>query len=346
MEKSVKTRSLIKKAGLDALLVTGESNILYLTDFPGKDVFLLLTTRGDRFFFTDERALDAAKACVEGYEFERARKIDPAVVSEILKEGKVSKLGFESKHLSYDEHEKLKGALRKIRLVPTKRIIETARAVKCKEEILKIKRAARITKKIFPAIRRFIKPGVREKAIANEIDMMMRMAGATNSFETIVASGHRSAWPHAIASQRRIKKDDIVLLDFGARFESYCSDFTRVVFTGGMKGKIKRIYGIVKDAQRLALRLIKPGVSISRVVRKVNLFIEEAGFGKFILHGLGHGLGLEVHEAPNLSVHSKLTFKKGMVFTVEPGLYIPRLGGIRIEDLVYLTDNGPEVLTR
>ena len=201
-------------------------------------------------------------------------------------------------------------------------------------------------KKIFGKLRMPIRTGMSEMAIAGEIDTMMRRDNASNSFDTIVATGSHSSWPHASLTKRKIKRDDIILVDFGARLSHYCSDYTRVIFRGSPRRRLSKMHDVIRRAQKMAFQLIRPGQVISGIVKKVNAFIEKAGFAKYILHGIGHGIGLEVHEEPRLSLANNSVIKKGMVFTLEPGIYVPRVGGIRIEDVVHVDEDGPAILTR
>ncbi|OGW75742.1 MAG: hypothetical protein A2Z72_02480 [Omnitrophica bacterium RBG_13_46_9] len=347
-ERIDRAKFLLKKSGLDALLISGEANILYLTGFSGKDSFLVLNANGDNFFLADSRIYDEAKAKVDCANMLRITKMASSfsLMADTLVRSKIRKLGFESQYVTYFLHKKLAHVFNKMKLLPTEGVIEQLRAVKSRNELSSIKKSSSVTKKIFQKIQKLVHPGVSETEIAKEIDIMIKMSGGSSSFDTIVATGKHSSWPHATPSKRKLGSNDIMLMDFGARIAQYCSDFTRVIFTGAAKKRFDMMHEVVAKAQNKALESMKPGLIIDSVVRRVNRIIEEAGFGKFILHGLGHGIGLEIHELPWLSAKSNFPIKKNMVFTIEPGIYVPGVGGVRIEDTVYMGDDGPEVLTR
>lgn len=219
------------------------------------------------------------------------------------------------------------------------------RQIKTAREIGALRKAAAITKDIYTTIVKDVKPGVRESAIAKDIESIIKRKGLKRSFKTIVASGPNAARPHAQLTTRKIKKNDIVVIDFGVKYKGYHSDMTRSIVIGRVTPKIRRFYRTVKDAQKRAIAKVKPGVKISAFVRDVHDFIRRRGFGKYILHSLGHGVGRKIHESPKLSEKNKGKLKKGMVITIEPGLYINGRCGVRIEDMVLVNDRGCEVLT-
>ena len=215
-----------------------------------------------------------------------------------------------------------------------------------KLKIKNLTKAAKITKNIFDTVSKEVKPGVRESEIAREINNIIKKKGLKPSFGIIVASGPNAAKPHAKVTRRIIKNRDVVVIDFGVIYKGYYSDMTRTVIVGKINAKMKRLYKIVKTAQRMAIKRIRPGLKISDFVSGVYGYIRKTGMEKYIMHALGHGVGTRVHEAPKLTEKNRGRLKNDMVITIEPGLYIKQRGGIRIEDMVHVTKKGPRVLTR
>lgn len=218
--------------------------------------------------------------------------------------------------------------------------------IKYNKEIRLIKRAALITKDIFETISRDLKPGAREKDIAKKIEYIIKKKKLKRSFKTIVASGPNAAKPHAKLTNRIIRDNDIVVVDFGVVYKGYHSDLTRTFIIGRINRKLKKIYNVVKEAQIKAINKVKEGARISDLVKSVHDYIRSKKLKRYILHSLGHGVGLKIHEAPKLSEKNKKVLRSGMVCTIEPGLYIKGIGGVRIEDMVLVKKQGCEVLTR
>jgi Xaa-Pro aminopeptidase len=241
----------------------------------------------------------------------------------------------------------VKCAKPEIKLVGTTGIVETVREVKDQAEVAKIRAAARIADLAFDYITSFIKPGMTEKEIALELDYFMLRNGAERvSFDTIVASGKNSAVPHATPSNKKIEPGDFVKLDFGAVVEGYHSDMTRTVVVGKANDRQKEIYFAVKEAQEKALSSVKAGLVCEDVDKVARDAVAEKGFGECFVHNLGHGAGLQIHEAPSLGKNCKTVLQPGMVVTVEPGVYVNGFGGVRIEDLVVVTESGCEILSK
>ena len=225
-------------------------------------------------------------------------------------------------------------------------MIEKLRMIKTDDEIRTIRRAAEIADEAFSHILTFIKPGVTELEVSNELEFFMRRLGASeSSFDTIVASGKRSALPHGVATGKTIENGDMVTLDFGALYDGYVSDITRTVAVGEPTEELKKIYHIVLEAQMRACSALKPGMTGKEADAVARDYIKDHGYGEAFGHSTGHGIGLEVHEGPGLSFRSDTVLKPGMVVTVEPGIYVPGLGGVRIEDDVLITEDGCELLT-
>jgi len=219
-------------------------------------------------------------------------------------------------------------------------------AVKTKTELGRLKIAAKITKDIHNTIARRVKPGVSEMEIAETIDSIIKRKGLKRSFKTIVASGSNGAKPHAKVTKRKIQKNDVVVIDFGVIYRDYYSDMTRTIVLGRANKRLKKLYNVVKFVQQKAIKKVRSGLIISDFVKEIHGYIRLKGLGKYIYHSLGHGVGRKIHEAPKLSEKNNGKFKKNMVITIEPGLYIKGLGGVRIEDMVQVKSNSAKVITR
>jgi len=216
---------------------------------------------------------------------------------------------------------------------------------KSAKEIKYLTKAAKITSAIYRVVAKRVKPGAREIEIARGIEDIIRKKGLKRSFQTIVASGPNAARPHAKVTERKIRSKDTVVLDFGVIYRGYHSDMTRTIMVGKADPTMRRIYGVVKAAQRMAIRKVKPGIRISDFVGGVHDYIRRAGFGRYIMHSLGHGIGRKIHEGPKLSEKNKRALKERSVITIEPGLYIKKRGGVRIEDMIMINKKGARVLT-
>ncbi len=266
-------------------------------------------------------------------------------VSALIKREKWDSLGFEGEHLTYAVHKRLEERAG-VPVASQQQMVEKLRSVKEEGEIALIRQAARYTDEAFHEIREYLRPGIKENQLAAELEYILRKKGAEGpAFSFIVASGYRSAWPHGVASEKQLEEGQLVTLDFGITYGGYCSDMTRTVFLGNPGKKYEEVWHIVSHAQQAALDGLKKGVSgkeLDALARKV---IEDAGLGKNFGHGLGHGLGLEAHEAPTISRKGKDKLVPGMIITIEPGIYIEGWGGIRIEDMVLIKDEGYEILS-
>jgi Xaa-Pro aminopeptidase len=338
---------IIKRESLDFLLVTTPTNIRYLCGYTGSNG-ILLVSRDKSIFLTDFRYKEQVKKEVKGAEIKIAQRELFSTLTEIelLKEKRI-KVGFESKHLSFKLYEKLKALLPQILWIPTEDLVESLLVTKDEGEIKKIKKAADISAKVYQEILPLLKPGTKEQEISAELEYRIRRNGGTGSaFEPIVASGVRSAMPHARASSKRFKKGEFVTLDFGASYEGYVCDITRTVVLGKATSRQKKIYNLVLKAQTKAIKNACSGMKgfeLDKVARDV---INNAGFKDYFGHGLGHGIGLLVHDSPGISTKSQEVLKPGMLITIEPGIYLPGWGGVRIEDDILITRNGCKVLTK
>lgn len=343
-DKAVKAAA---KAGLDALLVTNVANVTYLTGFTGDDSYLLLAGR-DHIIISDPRYTTQLSEECPGIELS-IRVPGTSILDDTQRTvlaTKAKKVGVEADTITLGSFEKLKEKLAQQTLVATSGIVEDLRLIKDAEEIAETRTAVWLAEKAFAKIRAGLVAGQTERQVAHAIENTIREFGGKGcSFDPIVASGHRAALPHARASERLIGSDPFVLIDWGATAKHYKSDLTRVLFTAKIPPKLERIYRVVLQAQVAAIKAIRPGVlckDVDAVARKI---ISDAGFGKQFGHGLGHGLGIDIHEAPRLNSSSEVELKPGMIVTVEPGIYLPGFGGVRIEDDILVTKSGHEVLT-
>ncbi len=341
-----KALALLKKEKIDCLLVTNMTHIRYLSGFTGSNGMILLAPRR-AYFLTDFRYLVQSQKEVKNCKVVIA---DRELTPELPKLAELSKkvrVGVEAAHMSLKMLDKLKDLLPRVDFRTTENLIESLTRVKDVEEIKKIKKAIRLADKAFADILGSLKPGVTEKEIAFEMEYNMRSMGAESiAFDFIVASGQRSSMPHGIASTKKLRKGDFVTLDFGCIFQGYASDITRTVVLGKASEKQKKIYDVVLAAQKKACKAVKPGLACSRLDGVARDIIMKAGYGDYFGHGLGHGIGLVVHDTPSLNPRSTDTLVEGMVVTIEPGIYIPNWGGVRVEDDVLVTASGGQVLSK
>ncbi|NLL20976.1 MAG: aminopeptidase P family protein [Firmicutes bacterium] len=342
-----KIRQKMAENNIDALLVTHRPNVFYLSGFSGTSGFLLLTAE-DALLYTDFRYLQQAGEQAPGFEVVRVNSTaDFSAAVQLISQKGLKNIALEEAHISLREFHQFKNSYHGDgRIVPLFNFIEVMRAVKEEEEITKIATAARIADEAFQKILPLLKPGMSELDLAGELEYRLRKSGSEKlPFEIIVASGERSALPHGTAGSRIIKEGEPVTVDFGAVYEGYCSDMTRTFLFGAPSAKQQEIYNMVLQGQEMALSSIKPGQKASAADTLVRNFFQQLGFGMYFGHGLGHGVGLEVHELPTLSPKGEGLLEEAMVFTLEPGIYIEGWGGIRIEDLVVLRSNGVQNLT-
>jgi len=341
-----KLKSRLTKLGLDSFLIMSPLNRRYMSGFTGTAGMLLITLK-DNFLITDFRYLEQAAQEAPHYQIVKQEFPFTKTLKDLLQRLPVESMGIESDFVTVKQFQELADNLSFLKLFPKEGEIETLRLVKDAEEIVNIKKAAQIADQAFNHILNIIKPGMKEIEVAMELEFFMRSQGATGtSFETIVASGIRSALPHGVASEKVIEAGDFVTMDFGCIYNGYCSDMTRTVVIGQPTPKQTDIYNIVLEAQLKGLNYVRAGLGAKEVDLKSRSYITGKGYGDNFGHGLGHGLGLNVHENPSLSPRDNTELLVNMVVTVEPGIYIPHWGGVRIEDLVIIKDTGFENLTR
>lgn len=344
-ERRNKLRRSFKAAGVDALLVTNFTNVTYLTGFTGDDSFLLLTAKDD-VVVSDPRYTTQLEQECPGLDAS-IRPPGVGMVEAVAKLAtKISKLGIEASSMTVALHDQIAAGLPKTELVPTADLVENLRIIKDREEIAEIRRAIWIAERAFGVLRASLRPERTEKEVADELENQTRLYGGKGcSFPPIIAVGARAALPHARPTDQKIGADDFVLVDWGADAGPYKSDLTRVLVTGKIPPKLERIYRVVLSAQEQAIAAIRPGRTCDEIDQVARGLIAKAGFGKNFGHGLGHGIGLDIHEAPRLAARQSLKLEAGMVVTVEPGIYLPGWGGVRIEDDILVTKGGCEVLT-
>jgi Xaa-Pro aminopeptidase len=342
-----KLRHALKKPGVDSLLVTDFTNVTYLTGFTGDDSYLLAHPWGE-VVVSDARYSTQLEEECPGLDLHIRRPGVSMVkaLTKVLKASGIGRLGVEADSMTLSLRDEIAAAVPKLELVSTTGIVEQFREIKDRDEVRAIRQAVGYAQQALEIVRTGLRPEKTEKQVATELETAMRNLGAKgSSFPSIVAVGPRAALPHARPTDRQIGSSDLVLIDWGADGGLYKSDLTRVLVTARISPKLQRVYGVVLKAQLRAIAAIRPRAEAWAIDRRAREVIHQAGFGRYFGHGLGHGLGLQVHEAPRLAANSKVVLKPGMVVTVEPGIYLPGWGGVRIEDDVLVTPAGHEVLT-
>ncbi|MET3289671.1 UNVERIFIED_CONTAM: Xaa-Pro aminopeptidase [Brevibacillus sp. OAP136] len=339
-------REAFSKHQIDGFLTDNTANRRYLSGFTGSTGTVLVSGKAAKFI-TDFRYIDQATEQAVGFDIVNNDRAMLKAIAEQVKEFGIKRLGFEKQLVSYGTFDDWSKALEGVELVPTTGIVEELRMIKSEQEVSMIRTAACIADDAYAHIAKFIKPGISELQVAMELEFYMRKQGATSSsFDIIVASGVRGALPHGVASSKVIEQGDMVTLDFGALYKGYVSDITRTLAVGEPSEKMKEIYEIVLRAQLNGVQNIRAGMTGKEADALTRDIIEAAGYGEAYGHSTGHGIGLEVHEQPSLSKASDMVLKPGMMVTVEPGIYVSDLGGVRIEDDVLITETGCEIITK
>jgi Xaa-Pro aminopeptidase len=333
-------QALLEPLELDALYITRPENVRYLTGFPHPEDAQVLIAPEGAFLLTDPRYPEA----------ERQSQVPAKVLRreerEALFQDLRGRVGFEAEHLPYATLERLR-ELSPAEWVPTKGVIERLRLKKRPEEVARIRQAQALAEKALEHALGLLKPGVEEREVALEIEFFLRKAGAEGvAFPPIVASGARGALPHARASEKRLEAGELVTLDLGAKVAGYHSDMTRTVALGKPPLEMRRVHQAVLSALEVALENLRPGRTGKEVDALTREELKRHGLDRYFVHSLGHGVGLGVHEGPSLSPYTEEVLEPGMVVTVEPGVYLPGVGGVRIEELVLLTEDGIELLSR
>ncbi|SHG65936.1 Xaa-Pro aminopeptidase [Thermosyntropha lipolytica DSM 11003] len=335
----------MKEKGLNAFLVSKPENIRYLSGFTGGEDAKLLILEDEQYIITDTRYRE--QAAREAPHFELL--LDKFPYLEALNKVRRScwdRLGIESLHLTYHEYRMLESTL-DVDLFPLEYEVEELRMVKEEEELECIREAARIGDMVFEEIVSFLKPGITEKKIADRIAFLLREKGcAKEAFDVIAAAGENASLPHARPGEKAVKPGEMLILDYGGFYEGYAADMTRTVFIGSPSAYFQDAYREVLKAQKIGISVVRAGIKASKVDEAVRDYLKSSGLGDYFVHSTGHGLGLEIHEKPALSPAGDIELKENMVVTIEPGIYIPGKGGIRIEDTVIVKKDGCEIITR
>lgn len=337
---------LVQKRNIDALLVMSPANVYYLTAFASSKLFLLVGPAAGTAVITDFLYHEAVSKVFKGFPVFAAEDSFSDALSRAAAKQRIKKLGFEPSSMTFDVMLSIKRRLKNVKLAPAGDLTESLRNIKDAGEVAAIKNACSITLRAISSVKKRLQPEITEKMACRMIKAAMLKSGADGfAFEPIVATQPHSSQPHYNPTDRRLGSNKAVLIDTGAVLDGYNSDLTSMHLLGKISAKFIHIYDIVKEAQRRAIKKIKPGVRISDVDSAARSFIARKGYDKYFGHALGHGIGLQVHERPSISANNNHVLKEGMVFTVEPGIYLPGIGGVRVEDIVCVTKKGCEVLT-
>ncbi|MBS1904221.1 MAG: aminopeptidase P family protein [Bacteroidetes bacterium] len=350
MARLLKLQRTVRDHGLDALVITHLPNIHYLIGFSGSNGILVVPAQGKPHFFTDFRYKAQCKVEVAGAKIsivDRNQTLLDCIAEKQLFSD-FDAVGFEENHMPYWVYDFIRKKFRHLKLVAKKELVESMTMIKTEDEIQMIQAAAAIGDKVFAKVIELIKPGITEYDVAAEISYWTRKFGAEgDAFEIIVASGERSALPHGHASDKKLKKGEMITLDFGCRYKGFNSDMTRTVALGKVSTELQKIYDIVKIAQQRGIDRARPGMNGREVDSICRDYITLHGYGSKFGHGTGHGLGIEVHEIPVISQRGeRFMLEPNQVFTIEPGIYVEGLGGVRIEDDVIVRGDHVEVINK
>jgi len=331
--------------GVEAYLIMKPENIYYLSGFSGSSAAIIIY-KDKKIFLTDFRYMEQAKKQVKNFQIEEIERGLLKGISQRINENNIKKIAFESSYVNHSQYLALNKLLKDVEFVSDPGGLEIIRMIKSDKEIILIKDAINSAEKVLEEVLPLIVPGFTEREISSELEYRFRkFGGDSSSFLPIVAAGKNSACPHHVPTDYKFQNGDILKIDFGLKKNGYCSDMTRSFFMGNITKKGKLIYDIVLKAQEEAINIIQPGIKASLVDETARKIINNSGYGEYFGHGLGHGIGLEVHERPSISNTNNVFLRPGMIFTVEPGIYIPDFGGIRIEDIILVTDRGCENLS-
>lgn len=346
MDNYKRIQKLIQEKELDAILISNGDNMRYISGFEGATGYVYISEKRHSVI-TDFRYTIQAEMEAEGYEIITIGNDGYSQsINDILATDGVKRLGFEAEDLLYADYSRLRDTLKLDELVPLGAEISNMRRIKTPKELEYIKEAEAIGDRVFSEILNYIKPGITELELAARIEYLLKLNGARAlSFPAIVASGINSSMPHAVPTSKKLETGDFVTMDFGCVYEGYCSDMTRTIVIGKATEKQKNIYNLVLEAQQAALDFIKAGYQGKEIDKVARDIIYNAGYEGCFGHGLGHSVGLHIHENPRLSPSEEAIIEAGMTETVEPGIYIKGYGGVRIEDLVVVTASGCENFT-
>jgi len=348
LRRQCQLRAELADRDLYALLVTHLPNVRYLCGFTGSAGILLIGSQLRKpIFITDGRYTEQAHEQVQGAKIVISKGPALDAIAQQIAKGKLAIIGIEADHMTVTQRSRFKKLLpAKTKLRETSGVVETLRTIKDSAELTAIRKAVNLGAELFDVVLKAIRPGVRETEVAAKLEYAARNRGAEGmSFETIVAAGPRSALPHGVASASAIPRRGFVVLDYGVILGGYCSDQTRTVHVGKTTPEARKWYEAVLESHLAGVRATKPGVTAGEVDKATRDVLRRAKLDRYFTHSTGHGVGLEIHEGPRLGRNQQETLESGMVVTIEPGIYIPGKGGIRIEDMIAVTDAGHEVLT-
>jgi len=339
-----RVQAAVRRLGLDGLVIANASNVRYVSGFTGDSSWLMVGASGVPVLVTDGRFTEQARVeCAGCRIYERKRSLVDTC-RELVVISRWGKVGVEQEWVSHGAWVGLQ--CEGVVWEGVAGVVEGLRAVKDRDEVKGIRGAIAVAERGFRMVRGMVRPGVREIDVANELECVMRLLGAEGgAFETIVLFGERGMLPHGRPGERVLGANEMVLIDWGARVAGFNSDLTRMLLPSKIGRKLERVYRVVLEAQRAAIEAVRPGMLCDELDGVARAKIRKAGLGKFFRHGLGHGVGLEIHEGPRVAAGCDVRLRTGMVITIEPGVYIPGVGGIRIEDMVIVTRKGGEVLT-
>ena len=360
MDRSQKLQNVVNKIanhGLDGFLFSSQPSVFYLSRFRSTHAYVLLTSRGEKVLITDSRYTLKAEQRLKplGWEVVEIKAPLFANLANLLRDFGIKKLSVEGDRLQYQFLEKLKchAFRRGIEIVPLSGFLDEFRMVKTPEEVELICRAVEITDNAFQNLVSYLKENRHRLGELKETDLRrfliceyLKMGAEGESFPAIVAVGENSAIPHHETSETPLKENAPLLIDTGCVYKGYCSDFTRMLFIGNPERELLKIYDIVREAHLRAVEAAKVGATVGEVDLAAREYIESKGYGRYFTHSTGHGVGIEIHEPPRVYKNDKAAIRKGMVFTIEPGIYIPGKGGVRLENIVIVTDKGAEILQK
>jgi len=337
-----KVFQFLNEKELDSFLITNPYNIFYLTGSWAQGAVLI--SPSEQLFFTSPLFSEQTEKNLSDFKIVISRDNFIEPVTKMFKKLDNKKVGFENSYISLNRYEKLKDLNKEVNFIPLKNIIEDLRVLKDEKEISRIKKAHSVTLRCFGHLKKNLRNGVTERDLSAEAVYFFRKMADKESFEPIVLFGERTSLPHGIPTQRKLKENELVLLDIGAKMEEYCADLTTMVFWGEVSEKWHKIYKLLTTIQEEIIKEIKPGIKSSQIDGMVRKKLNKAGYLDAFIHSTGHGVGLEVHERPFISEKSQEELKEGMIFTLEPGVYFPGKGGIRVERMVIVNKTGGKFL--
>ncbi|MBK8550285.1 MAG: aminopeptidase P family protein [Ignavibacteria bacterium] len=347
MNRIEKIKNQFGDLKIDSFLVKNLPGIRYISGFSGSAASILLA-KDKNYFISDFRyKSQSVQEVNKGYEIIIYVQNSLLFLEDLIEKHSLKRIGFESNFLTYAETENLRNEFKQVEFVPIDSLIEKIVMIKNEKEIEATIKAVEITDKTFSELLNIIKPGMTEREVSAHISYLQKMFGADgDSFDSIVASGERSAFPHARPTDKKIQKGELLTLDFGSTVDGMKSDMTRTIAVGEITDECKKIYSIVKEAQQRALDKVKAGANTKVIDSYARDYIKEQGYGNNFGHGLGHGLGYDIHEKPALNERVEYILEVNNIITIEPGIYVEGLGGVRIEDDVIVKDNGCEILNK